>query len=125
MNRRITAEILGFDDISENSMDSVADRDFVIEFVSAATMTMMHFSRICEELVLWCSQPFSFIELGDAFCTGSSMMPQKKNPDVPELIRGKSGRVYGHLMGLITVMKSQPLTYSKDNKRTKNPYLIL
>ena len=84
IDRRITAKILGFDDVSENSMDSVADRDFVIEFVSAATITMMHFSRICEELVLWCSQPFSFIEMGDAFCTGSSMMPQKKNPDVPE-----------------------------------------
>ena len=82
---------------------------------------MMHFSRICEELVLWCSQPFSFIELGDAFCTGSSMMPQKKNPDVPELIRGKSGRVYGHLMGLITLMKSQPLTYNKDNQEDKEP----
>ena len=121
IDRRITAGILGFDDVSENSMDSVADRDFVIEFVSAATITMMHFSRICEELVLWCSQPFSFIELGDAFCTGSSMMPQKKNPDVPELIRGKSGRVYGHLMGLITLMKSQPLTYNKDNQEDKEP----
>jgi len=81
----------------------------------------MHFSRMCEEMVLWCSQPFSFIELGDAFCTGSSMMPQKKNPDVPELVRGKSGRVFGHLMGLITLMKSQPLTYNKDNQEDKEP----
>ncbi len=121
IDRKITAKILHFDEICENSMDGVSDRDYVIEFVSACSLTMMHFSRMCEEMVLWCSQPFSFIELGDAFCTGSSMMPQKKNPDVPELVRGKSGRVFGHLMGLITLMKSQPLTYNKDNQEDKEP----
>ena len=121
IKREIVAKLLKFDSICENSMDGVSDRDFIIEFVAAAAMTLMHYSRICEELVLWCSQSFNFIALSDSFCTGSSMMPQKKNPDVPELIRGKSGRVVGHLMSLITLMKSQPLSYNKDNQEDKEP----
>ncbi|MDE0063743.1 MAG: argininosuccinate lyase [Gammaproteobacteria bacterium] len=118
---RSVAEELGFDAVAENSLDAVSDRDFAIEFSAAAAMTMMHFSRWCEELVLWNSQRFSFIDLPDRFCTGSSIMPQKKNPDVPELIRGKAGRVYGHLLALLTLMKGQPLAYNKDNQEDKEP----
>jgi argininosuccinate lyase len=121
IDRQFSAQLLGFDKVSENSLDAVSDRDFAIEFSANASLLMVHFSRMCEELVLWNSQQFSFVEMGDAFCTGSSMMPQKKNPDVPELIRGKSGRVIGHLIGLITLMKSQPLAYNKDNQEDKEP----
>ncbi|MEH6491634.1 argininosuccinate lyase [Halopseudomonas sp.] len=121
IDRSITCELLGFDAISGNSLDGVSDRDFAIEFCAAAALAMMHLSRFSEELVLWTSAQFNFIELPDRFCTGSSIMPQKKNPDVPELVRGKSGRVYGHLMGLLTLMKSQPLAYNKDNQEDKEP----
>jgi len=121
IRRELTAELLGFAGVAENSLDAVSDRDFAIEFCAAGALTMVHFSRIAEELVLWNSQQFAFVELDDAFCTGSSMMPQKKNPDVPELVRGKSGRVVGHLMSLITLMKSQPLAYNKDNQEDKEP----
>lgn len=121
IDRAITARLLGFDAPAENSLDAVSDRDFSIEFTSAASLLMMHLSRFSEELVLWTSDPFSFVELPDSFCTGSSIMPQKKNPDVPELVRGKSGRVYGHLMGLLTLMKGQPLAYNKDNQEDKEP----
>lgn len=121
INRARTAELLHFDRIAENSLDAVSDRDFAIEFSSTSAILMMHLSRMSEELVLWNSQQFSFVEIGDAFCTGSSMMPQKKNPDVPELVRGKSGRVIGHLVSLITLMKSQPLAYNKDNQEDKEP----
>jgi argininosuccinate lyase len=107
--------------LCQNSLDAVSDRDFAIEFTSAATLCMVHFSRLSEELVLWMSQNFGFIDLADRFCTGSSIMPQKKNPDVPELARGKTGRVVGHLMGLITLMKGQPLAYNKDNQEDKEP----
>jgi argininosuccinate lyase len=118
--QRVAAE-LGFARPSENSLDAVSDRDFVIEFCAAASLMMMHLSRWSEELVLWMSEPFSFVDLPDRFCTGSSIMPQKKNPDVPELIRGKTGRVFGNLMGLLTLMKGQPLTYNKDNQEDKEP----
>lgn len=121
IDRQLTCELLGFDAISGNSLDGVSDRDFAIEFCAAAALAMMHLSRFSEELVLWTSAQFNFIELPDRFCTGSSIMPQKKNPDVPELVRGKSGRVYGHLMGLLTLMKSQPLAYNKDNQEDKEP----
>jgi len=121
IKREMTAELLGFSRICENSLDAVADRDFAIEFCSVGALMMVHFSRMAEELVLWSSQQFAFIELDDAFCTGSSMMPQKKNPDVPELVRGKSGRVIGHLIALLTLMKSQPLAYNKDNQEDKEP----
>ena len=121
IDRASVAEELGFDAVAGNSLDAVSDRDFAIEFCAAAAMTMMHFSRWCEELVLWNSQPFSFVELPDSFCTGSSIMPQKKNPDVVELVRGKAGRVYGHLLALLTLMKSQPLAYNKDNQEDKEP----
>ena len=121
IDRQLTCELLGFDAVSGNSLDGVSDRDFAIEFCSAAALAMMHLSRFSEELVLWTSAQFNFIELPDRFCTGSSIMPQKKNPDVPELVRGKSGRVYGHLMGLLTLMKSQPLAYNKDNQEDKEP----
>ncbi|HIJ33352.1 MAG TPA: argininosuccinate lyase, partial [Gammaproteobacteria bacterium] len=121
IDRNITARLLGFDAPSENSLDAVSDRDFSIEFTSAAALLMMHLSRFSEELILWASDPFSFIELPDSFCTGSSIMPQKKNPDVPELVRGKSGRVFGHLIGLLTLMKGQPLAYNKDNQEDKEP----
>ena len=121
IDRDFTAELLGFSRICENSLDAVADRDFAIEFCAGAALMMVHFSRMAEELVLWSSQQFGFVELDDAFCTGSSMMPQKKNPDVPELVRGKSGRVVGHLMALLTLMKSQPLAYNKDNQEDKEP----
>ncbi len=121
IDRTITARLLGFDAAAENSLDAVSDRDFSIEFTSAASLLMMHLSRFSEELVLWTSDPFSFVELPDSFCTGSSIMPQKKNPDVPELVRGKSGRVFGHLVGLLTLMKGQPLAYNKDNQEDKEP----
>lgn len=121
IDRDCTAELLGFDAVTENSLDAVSDRDFVIEFVSSAAMLMMHLSRCAEELVLWSSVQFDFVDLGDRFCTGSSIMPQKKNPDVPELVRGKCGRVYGHLIGLLTIMKGQPLAYNKDNQEDKEP----
>ncbi|MDN3556092.1 argininosuccinate lyase [Halomonas maura] len=121
IDRHVTAELLGFDRPAENSLDAVSDRDFAIEFTSFASVLLMHLSRMSEELVLWTSAQFDFIDLPDRFCTGSSIMPQKKNPDVPELVRGKTGRVYGHLMGLLTLMKSQPLAYNKDNQEDKEP----
>lgn len=121
IDREFTAQQLGFDSVSENSLDAVSDRDFAIEFTSAAALMMMHLSRFSEELVLWSSAQFNFVDLGDKFCTGSSIMPQKKNPDVPELVRGKTGRVYGHLMSLLTLMKGQPLAYNKDNQEDKEP----
>jgi argininosuccinate lyase len=121
IQRELTAELLGFAAVAENSLDAVSDRDFAIEFTAAGALIMVHLSRMSEELVLWNSQQFGFVDLADAFCTGSSMMPQKKNPDVPELVRGKSGRVVGHLMSLITLMKSQPLAYNKDNQEDKEP----
>jgi argininosuccinate lyase len=112
---------LGFDKPTENSLDSVSDRDFAIEFCAFAALLMTHLSRMSEELVLWTSAQFDFIELPDRFCTGSSIMPQKKNPDVPELVRGKVGRVNGHLISLLTLMKGQPLAYNKDNQEDKEP----
>ena len=121
IDRTITAELLGFDRPSYNSLDSVSDRDFAIEFCAFASLVMIHLSRCSEELVLWTSSQFNFIDLPDRFCTGSSIMPQKKNPDVPELVRGKSGRVTGHLMSLLMLMKSQPLAYNKDNQEDKEP----
>ncbi len=121
IDRHYTAELLGFERPSENSLDSVSDRDFAIEFCAAASLVMTHLSRASEELVLWTSAQFNFIDLPDRFCTGSSIMPQKKNPDVPELVRGKSGRVTGHLMSLLMLMKSQPLAYNKDNQEDKEP----
>ncbi|MGZ5052910.1 MAG: argininosuccinate lyase [Methylobacter sp.] len=121
INRQMTAELLGFSRPSANSLDSVSDRDFAIEFAAAASLIMMHLSRFSEELILWSSAQFDFIEIPDAFCTGSSIMPQKKNPDVPELVRGKSGRVTGHLVSLLMLMKSQPLAYNKDNQEDKEP----
>lgn len=121
IDRTITAQLLGFDGICENSLDAVSDRDFAIEFCAAATLIMTHLSRFSEELVLWTSAQFNFINLPDRFCTGSSIMPQKKNPDVPELVRGKTGRVNGHLIALLTLMKSQPLAYNKDNQEDKEP----
>jgi argininosuccinate lyase len=121
IDRAYTAEQLGFDRPAENSLDAVSDRDFAIEFSAAASILMMHLSRFSEELILWSSAQFGFIELSDAFCTGSSIMPQKKNPDVPELIRGKTGRIFGHLMALLTLMKGQPLAYNKDNQEDKEP----
>lgn len=121
IDRSITCELLGFEAVSGNSLDGVSDRDFAIEFCAAAALAMMHLSRFSEELVLWTSAQFNFIELPDRFCTGSSIMPQKKNPDVPELVRGKTGRVYGQLMSLLTLMKSQPLAYNKDNQEDKEP----
>ena len=121
IDRAFTARELGFSAVAENSLDAVSDRDFAMEFCGAAAITMVHFSRWCEELVLWSSPMFGFVELPDRFCTGSSMMPQKKNPDVPELVRGKTGRVVGDLMALLTLMKSQPLAYNKDNQEDKEP----
>ncbi|QKQ23660.1 argininosuccinate lyase [Candidatus Ruthia endofausta] len=121
INRTRTAELLNFERICLNSLDGVSDRDFAIEFLSAASIIMMHLSRFSEELILWSSAQFNFIELPDRFCTGSSIMPQKKNPDVPELVRGKTGRVYGNLTSLLTIMKSQPLAYNKDNQEDKEP----
>ena len=121
LDRDYVAEQLGFDSITNNSLDAVSDRDFGIEFCSFASILLMHLSRMSEELVLWTSQQFEFIELPDRFCTGSSIMPQKKNPDVPELVRGKSGRVFGNLISLLTLMKSQVLAYNKDNQEDKEP----
>ena len=121
IDREWVAEQLGFDGVTRNSLDSVSDRDFAIEFCSFASILMMHLSRLSEELVLWSSADFNFIELTDAFCTGSSIMPQKKNPDVPELVRGKTGRVYGNLFSLLTLMKSLPLAYNKDMQEDKEP----
>ena len=121
IDRMMTAETLGFDGPTRNSLDSVSDRDFAIEFTAAAALITTHLSRMSEELVLWTSAQFAFINIPDRFCTGSSIMPQKKNPDVPELVRGKTGRINGHLMALLTLMKSQPLAYNKDNQEDKEP----
>jgi argininosuccinate lyase len=121
LDRDSVAKAMGFDGVCQNSLDAVSDRDFAIEFSSFAAITMVHVSRLAEELVLWMSQNFGFIDLADRYCTGSSIMPQKRNPDVAELARGKSGRVVGHLMALITLMKGQPLTYNKDNQEDKEP----
>ncbi len=121
IDRYMTSDLLGFSRPSANSLDSVSDRDFAIEFTAAGSIIMMHLSRFSEELILWSSAQFDFIDMPDAFCTGSSIMPQKKNPDVPELVRGKSGRVTGHLMSLLMLMKSQPLAYNKDNQEDKEP----
>ncbi|MBT7886355.1 MAG: argininosuccinate lyase, partial [Gammaproteobacteria bacterium] len=123
IDRAMVAELLGFEAIAENSLDAVSDRDFAIEFTSAASLLMMHLSRWSEEMILWASPQFGFIELPDRFCTGSSIMPQKKNPDVPELVRGKAARVFGSLMALLTLMKSQPLAYNKDNQEDKEPLI--
>ena len=120
IDRQYSARLLGFDAIAVNSLDAVSDRDFEIEFCAAAALIMMHLSRFSEELVLWVSPQFGFIELDDAYCTGSSIMPQKKNPDVAELVRGKSGRVYGDLLALLTIMKAQPLAYNRDNQEDKS-----
>ena len=121
IDRQATAAALGFDGVCQNSMDAVADRDFAIEFAAAGAVLMTHLSRFCEEVILWSSPSFAFVSLGDSFCTGSSIMPQKKNPDVPELIRGKCGRVVGALTALLVLMKSQPLAYNKDNQEDKEP----
>ena len=119
VDRLFTAKLLGFPSVTQNSLDAVSDRDFMIEVASALSITMMHLSRLSEELILWSSQEFRFIDLPDAFCTGSSMMPQKKNPDVPELVRGKTGRVYGHLVNLLTTLKALPLSYNRDLQEDK------
>jgi argininosuccinate lyase len=121
IDRHFTARALGFDAPCENSIDAVSDRDFLIELVSALATLMMHLSRMSEELIIWSSAQFQFVNLSDAYCTGSSIMPQKKNPDVPELVRGKCGRVYGHLLGLLVLMKAQPLAYNRDNQEDKPP----
>ncbi|MDD0838452.1 argininosuccinate lyase [Curvibacter sp. HBC61] len=121
LDRARVAQTLGMDGVCQNSLDAVSDRDFAIEFTAAASLAMVHISRLSEELILWMSQNFGFIQIADRFTTGSSIMPQKKNPDVPELARGKTGRVVGHLMGLITLMKGQPLAYNKDNQEDKEP----
>lgn len=121
IDRSITMELLGFDAIAENSLDAVSDRDFAIDFTAATAIALMHLSRIAEEMVLWMSAQFQFVDLPDAFCTGSSIMPQKKNPDVAELVRGKTGRANGNLIALLTLMKGQPLTYNKDNQEDKEP----
>jgi argininosuccinate lyase len=121
IDREFVAAELGFDSVCENSLDAVSDRDFAIEFCAACALLMMHFSRMSEELVLWMNPRFGFVKIADRFCTGSSIMPQKKNPDVPELARGKTGRVYGHLTSLLTLMKGQPLAYNKDNQEDKEP----
>ncbi len=121
LDRERVAKTLGFDGVCQNSLDAVSDRDFAMEFSAAASICMVHVSRLAEEIVLWMSQNFGFIDLADRYCTGSSIMPQKRNPDVAELARGKSGRVVGHLMALITLMKGQPLTYNKDNQEDKEP----
>ena len=121
IDRLLVAKELGFDGVCENSLDAVSDRDFAIEFCAAGAINMTHLSRFCEEIIIWMNPRFAFIELADRFCTGSSIMPQKKNPDVPELIRGKTGRVNGHLVALLTLMKGQPLAYNKDNQEDKEP----
>jgi argininosuccinate lyase len=121
LDRERVAKTLGFEGVCQNSLDAVSDRDFALEFTSFAAICMVHVSRLAEEIVLWMSQNFGFIDLADRYCTGSSIMPQKRNPDVAELARGKSGRVVGHLMALLTLMKGQPLTYNKDNQEDKEP----
>jgi len=121
IDREYVAELLDFPEVTRNSLDSVSDRDFALEFLASASILMMHLSRFSEELVIWSTSDFRFIELSDSFCTGSSIMPQKKNPDVPELVRGKTGRVYGNLMALLTVMKALPLAYNKDMQEDKEP----
>ena len=121
IDRERVARELGFEGLCANSLDAVSDRDFAIEFTACASLAMLHLSRLAEELVLWASPRFGFVRLPDRFCTGSSIMPQKKNPDVPELVRGKSGRVFGHLVGLLALMKGQPLAYNKDNQEDKEP----
>jgi argininosuccinate lyase len=121
LDRERVAQTLGFDGVCQNSLDAVSDRDFALEFAAFASICMVHVSRLAEEIVLWMSQNFGFIDLADRYCTGSSIMPQKRNPDVAELARGKSGRVVGHLMALLTLMKGQPLTYNKDNQEDKEP----
>lgn len=121
INRELVAKTLGFDGVCENSLDAVSDRDFAIEFTASSALLMTHLSRFSEELILWSSPRFAFIDIADRFCTGSSIMPQKKNPDVPELVRGKTGRVNGHLVSLLTLMKGQPLAYNKDNQEDKEP----
>jgi argininosuccinate lyase len=122
LNRERVAELLGFGQISENSLDGVSDRDYMLDYLSAASICMMHLSRFCEELILWNTNEFRFVEMDDGFATGSSIMPQKKNPDVAELIRGKTGRVYGHLISLLTVMKGLPLAYNKDMQEDKEAF---
>ncbi|MDO8811250.1 MAG: argininosuccinate lyase, partial [Gallionella sp.] len=121
IKREYVAQLLDFDDVCENSLDAVSDRDFAIEFTACAALIMTHLSRFSEELILWMNPRFGFIDIADRFCTGSSIMPQKKNPDVPELVRGKTGRVNGHLVALLTLMKGQPLAYNKDNQEDKEP----
>ena len=121
IKREMVAELLGFEGVCENSLDAVSDRDFAIEFTACAALVMTHLSRLSEELILWMNPRFGFIDLADRFCTGSSIMPQKKNPDVPELVRGKTGRVNGNLVALLTLMKGQPLAYNKDNQEDKEP----
>ena len=121
IDRAYVAKLLGFPRISKNSIDAVSDRDFLLEFLAASSILFVHLSRLADELVLWSSQEFAFVELPDGYCTGSSMMPQKKNPDVPELIRGKSGRVFGHLHALLTIMKGLPLAYNRDLQEDKMP----
>jgi len=121
IDREHVAALLDFPAVTRNSLDSVSDRDFALEFLAASSILMMHLSRFSEELIIWSTSEFKFIELSDSFCTGSSIMPQKKNPDVPELVRGKTGRVYGNLMALLTVMKSLPLAYNKDMQEDKEP----
>jgi len=121
IDRLMVAKELGFDGLCENSLDAVSDRDFAIEFCAAGALVMTHLSRFCEEIIVWMNPRFAFVDLADRFCTGSSIMPQKKNPDVPELIRGKTGRVNGNLVALLTLMKAQPLAYNKDNQEDKEP----
>src|SRR5207253_10324066 len=122
IQRQRVARELGFEGLAENSIDAVSDRDFAIEFCACAALVMVHLSRFSEELVLWMSPRFGFVRLPERYCTGSSIMPQKKNPDVPELVRGKTGRVNGHLVALLTLMKGQPLAYNKDNQEDKEPW---
>ena len=119
LDREMTARELGFDEVLRNSMDAVADRDYIVEFLACLSIAAMHCSRLAEDVILWVSQRFGFIDLDDAFCTGSSLMPQKKNPDVAELVRGKTGRIYGHLMGILTILKGLPLTYNRDLQEDK------
>ena len=121
IDRIMVAKALGFDGVCDNSLDAVSDRDFAIEFCATAALVIMHLSRFCEEIIIWMNPRFAFVDLADRFCTGSSIMPQKKNPDVPELIRGKTGRINGHLVALLTLMKAQPLAYNKDNQEDKEP----
>ncbi|MCL4133100.1 UNVERIFIED_CONTAM: hypothetical protein GTU68_043191 [Idotea baltica] len=121
LDRDLTCKLLKFDRPSRNSLDAVSDRDFLIEFAAAASICMMHLSRMCEEIILWASESYKFIDIGDAFCTGSSIMPQKKNPDIAEIVRGKSARVIGNLQALLVLMKSQPLAYNRDNQEDKEP----